>query len=296
MRRGRPPASSAASARTRSTPTAEDAATMPSVVASRKSISARPPLARSRRSSAPRSGVIGPPAPSARATSVAKYQPPERISSAEPSASTSPSPIRTTRSAKRGGELDVMGRDQHRRAGFGELAEATRRARAFGRCPCRGSARRGRSVPGMPLPRRGPPSRSPARGAGALRPRGRAGRRRPLRSSPTAASAASPSGPGSSSPTRSRTSRSPGACGTSAQPAGASALPRRGSTRPAIARRSVDFPAPFRPISATTSPGSMRSERSRITSCGPSPWSSSTQSRLTRSASPLRSASRRRGP
>src|SRR5439155_892283 len=64
-----------------------------------------------------------------------------------------------------------------------------------------------------------------------------------------------PSSPGSSSPTRSRSRRSAGLWGTSAQPNGASSFPRRGSRRPAAARSSVVLPAPFRPMRATRSPG-----------------------------------------
>ena len=48
----------------------------------------------------PCSGVTTPGTSRTRATSVAKYQPPERISAAGPSAITTPSPSRTTRSAK----------------------------------------------------------------------------------------------------------------------------------------------------------------------------------------------------
>src|SRR6185436_7918531 len=49
---------------------------------------------------APASAVITPGRSSTRATSVAKYQPPERICPAVPSAIAAPSPSRTTRSAK----------------------------------------------------------------------------------------------------------------------------------------------------------------------------------------------------
>src|SRR6201999_1800117 len=55
----------------------------------------RPP-----RSAAPCSGVTMPGRSRTRATSVAKYQPPERTSAAGPSAITTPSPSRTTRPAK----------------------------------------------------------------------------------------------------------------------------------------------------------------------------------------------------
>src|SRR6201999_1097293 len=58
---------------------------------------AAPP--RSARSDAPCSGVTMPGTSRTRATSVAKYQPPERISALGPSAITTPSPRRTTRPA-----------------------------------------------------------------------------------------------------------------------------------------------------------------------------------------------------
>ncbi len=79
---------------------------------------------RSRSSAAaPCSAVITPGRSRMRATSVAKYQPPERISAALPSAITTPSPSSTTRCGEGGGELDVVGGDEDAGAAAGEALD-----------------------------------------------------------------------------------------------------------------------------------------------------------------------------
>ena len=189
-----------------------------------------------------------------RATSVAKYQPPERISAAGPSAITTPSPSSTTRWANVGGELDVVGGDDDAGAAVGQALDQLDQVAACGPGPCRGSARRGRRGPAARRRPCGRPARSPAPAAGARRRRGRGGRRRPR--APGRRCAAPPSRRRPAA--RRRPARGPGSRWGSGS-AGrcrreSSALPRTGSTRPASVRSSVLLPAPLRPISATRSP------------------------------------------
>ena len=107
----KPPTTTSAEHRRRSRP------------ASSSGPASRRAAARHARAPAPRSGVIAPPPPRIRATSVAKYQPPERISSAGPSAITLAVADQHHPAREPGGELDVVGRDDHRRAGRGQLRE-----------------------------------------------------------------------------------------------------------------------------------------------------------------------------
>ena len=241
------------------------------------SVTGRPPSFRRdlRMSSAPGLRRDGAPAPRIRATSVAKYQPPASTSSTRavrdharprPAASRAPrtSPRTRHRASPRSPPTPparqlaeparqlVLARAVHATRGLVEADEA--------RHPSR----------------HGPPSRWPAPGAGARRPRGRAGRASANASSPTARRAASPVAPGSSSVTRSRVMKSDGLCVSSAVLRGAATLPRTGSSSPAAARSSVLLPAPLRPISATRSPASTRKPRPRRTSRVTIPSSSST--------------------
>ena len=157
---------------------------------------------RERRRPAP--GVIVPGRSRMRATSVAKYQPPERISAALPSAIATPSPISTTRRAKAAANSTSW---------VATTTPAPRPAR-----PSISSTRsclRARSIPRVGSSRATRPGSSPLsiRPASAIASASRC-RSPPERSRgslsiacsrPTIRSAASPSSPGSSSPTRSRT-------------------------------------------------------------------------------------------
>src|SRR4051794_17098804 len=238
---------------------------------------------RSRRSSAPRSGRIAPPAPRIRAVSVAKYQPPERTSAAGPSAITSPSPSSTTLSANEAANstswVAITTAAPPAAKPATHVASSSLRERSRPRV---GSSRQ--TAPGTasspPRPAitmasasrwRSPPERS--RGSASA-----------AHSIAAASSARRPASPGSSSPTRSRTSRSPGLCGHSAHPPGADSLPRAGSSLPAATRSSVVLPAPFRPISATRSPRRIDTSTPRSTSRGPVPSSSSTHTSRASSA------------
>src|SRR6185312_2099889 len=160
---------------------------------------ARPP-----RRAAPGSWVTTPGTSRTRATSVAKYQPPERMSALGPSAITIPSPRRTTRSANSAANstswvaIKIAAPCAARRS-----TSAWRSSLRPRSMPRVGSSRATR--PGTPSP-----SRRPAR----VIARARRWRSPPERSRgsasiacsmPTARSAARPASPGSSSPTRSRT-------------------------------------------------------------------------------------------
>ena len=125
-----------------------------------------------------------------------------------------------------GGELDVVGRDHDRRAASRELAASAARSSLRARSMPRVGSSSSTAPGGSPAPRPGPRPRSPAPGAGARRPRGRGGPRPPGRRG-RAPQRRRPASAGSSSPTRSRTSRSPGRCGSSATPARVRRLPRR---------------------------------------------------------------------
>ena len=135
-----------------------------------------------------------------------------------------------------------------------------------GSIPRVGSSRQTR--PGSPSPSR--PAITRARASRSRSPPERSrGSLSAAHARPTASSARRPASPGSSSATRSRTSMSAGLCGRRAHPRGAASDPRAGSSSPAAARSRVLLPAPFRPMSATRSPGASSRSSPRSTSRDP---------------------------
>ena len=119
--------------------------------------------------------------------------------------SRTPSPSRTTRSAKAAANstswvATTTRGAARRRARSIRSTRSSLRARSMPRV---GSS--SGDQPGSSSPPSAPPARSPAPAAGARRRRGRAGRRRRACSRPTARERLAPASPGSSSPTRSRT-------------------------------------------------------------------------------------------
>ena len=178
-----------------------------------------------RSSAAPCSGVTAPAAPRMRATSVAKYQPPERISSTAPSAITHAV-----------AEQDDAGRDARRRTrrrGWRRAPPRRRPASSLEPGAELGLARAvhpaGRLVEADEPRARSPFSRPAITIASASRSRSPPERSRgsrvdaSTRARPPRARAARPR-PGSSSPTRSRTSRSAGALRQQRAAAAASAI------------------------------------------------------------------------
>ena len=153
---------------------------------------------------APCSGVTTPGRSRTRATSVAKYQPPERTSAAGPSAITTPSPSRTTRSANSEANSTswVATTTPAPRPAMAPISSTSSslRPRSMPRVGSSSATRPGSSSPSICPARaiasasrcRSPPERSRGSASTAC-------------SSPTTRSAASPASPGSSSPTRSRT-------------------------------------------------------------------------------------------
>ena len=146
-----------------------------------------------------------------------------------------------------GGELGVVGRDQDRLPAsartLSRSASASFAARSMPRVGSSSASTAGGSPP--------PPARSPAPGAGARRRRGRAGGARRAPSSPTAA--APPPAPPRRRARGGSSRRGSAAAARRARRARRSLASAR--SRPAAWRSSVDLPAPFRPISATLSPG-----------------------------------------
>ena len=133
------------------------------------------------------------------------------------------------------------------------------RARRSPGCRDGWSARRAASGP---APRRGS---SPAPPAAARPPRPPPAPAPASSFSPAIAAATRQSSPlgeplPGEGPEASRSRRSPGPapCSRRRRPAAGTACPRPATTSPAISFRSVDFPDPFRPTSATRSPGSHR--------------------------------------
>ena len=207
-----------------------------------------------RAAAAPCSGVTTPGRSRTRATSVAKYQPPERISRGRAVGDHDAVAEQDDALGEGGGELDVVGGDDHRR----RRAPASRSIRLDEVALAGAVHPPGRLVerdqPGQPLAlhpaRQGDRQRQPlplaageVAGVGVDRvlqaddpqrcqPPPPAARRRPAR------------GPGSR-----RGSGSAGRCPPAPRPSRAPA-----STRPAAVRSSVLLPAPLRPISATRSP------------------------------------------
>ena len=250
----------------------------------------RPPRpARAQRARPPAPAVIAPGAPRMRATSVAKYQPPERISAAAPSAISSPSPSSTTRVGERAPRTRRRGWRPDRGAPLGELAEPARPAPPCGRGPCPASARRGRRAPAARRPRR-PGHHDREREPLALAA-GEVARvaRRPPSSRPTASSAPPTGLAGKLVADALAHEQVARALRQQRAAAGGVTVPRTGSSSPAAARSSVLLPAPLRPISATRSPGSIARSRPRRTSRGPPPSSSSTQRSRSSSAARARS-------
>ena len=185
-------------------------------------------------------------------------------------------------------ELRVMGGDDHRRP---EPAPAARLVRVCGPGPSRALARPGTAPPAGRTGRR---ARPPARAAASPRRTAPAdgARAKPPPPRPTARQRRCRRLVGDSS--RGRGSRSGSATTMRPGPAGAT-RPRVGRISPAACRSRVDLPAPFRPISATRSPGADRQRRPRRIA-GPERSSCQTRSKSARTPpAPRRPRRRRRG-
>ncbi len=240
---------------------------------------------RPRRISAPRSGRMAPPDPRIRATSVAKYQPPASTSATGPSAIVSPAPKEHDALGERGRELHVVGRDDDGRSPRRQVPRPPRErvlARAVETAGRLVQADEPRAIAVGPSAGHHDGEREPLALAARKVPGIRAGR--PFQAHRFERPSARL--PRKLFPTRSRTSRSPGAWGSSAQPAGARTFPREVRSRPAADLSSVVFPAPFRPMSATRSPRDTRRSRPRRASRPPVPSSSSTHAPFATSAAP----------
>ena len=197
-------------------------------------------------------GVMTPGTSSTRATSVAKYQPPERtcgraVGDQDPVAE------QDDPRGEGGGELDVVGGDDDPGTAAGELPdqldEVPLRARSIPRV---GSSRATR--PAAPRPRSARPARSPAPAAGARRRRDRADRRPPACSRPTARSAAAPA-PRQLVPDPLADQVVAGMLGQQRNPPGLRSTPNR-LEQPGRGAQQGALAGPVRPISATRSPGS----------------------------------------
>ena len=200
------------------------------------------------------------PGPSTRATSVAKYRPPESTSSVLPSATTRPDPSSTQRSASSAANSTSWVATSTALPRSAKRAQSRRRARPSGRGPCRASARRARppraaSPPPMPRPAstiasarrwRSPPERSRGSASAACE-------------RPTSASAATAQAPAAARRARARAGSSrPGSGGPAPRLRRPRTVPRSGERSPAATRSRVLLPAPLRPSRATVSPGSTR--------------------------------------
>ena len=191
-----------------------------------------------------------------RATSVAKYQPPERISAALPSAITTPSPSSTTRWANAGGELDVMGGDDDAGAAAGQALDQLDQIAPGVPGPCRASAHRAPQDQEAHPPPSARLARLPMPSAVSRRRTGHADPNRPCAPVRLSATPPFPRLPVAHPPLSPAPGNHLGSESAGRYHSALLSCLRIGSARPASVLNRVLFPAPLRPIRATRSPRS----------------------------------------